>query len=114
MERYLAQTDIVFIALKRFDVLSNNWHGYQQMESNKTLILGVTTKGHKVFLRTNLSDIYLDAHGELQCKDNANWSKLLQIGRDAVYEMADTELLPIFLNEYYKGKASFTFEVESN
>jgi hypothetical protein len=112
VERYLAQTDIVLITLKRFDVLSNNWHGYQQMESNKTLILGVTTKGHKVFLRTNLSEIYLDATGKLQCKDSENWSKLLQIGRDAVYEMVDTELLPLFLNEYYKGKASFTFEVE--
>jgi hypothetical protein len=87
-------------------------HGNQLMEMNKTLILGITSKGQKVFLRTNLSDVYLDSEGKLQCRDNANWSKLLQIGRDTVHEMADTGLLPIFLNEYFKGKASFTFEVE--
>ena len=82
------------------------------MEMNRTLILGVTSKGHKVFLHTNLSNIHLDANDQLQCVDKANWSKLLQIGREAVYEMAETGLLSQFLHEYYKGKATFTFEVE--
>ena len=79
---------------------------------NRTLILGTNSGTHNITLHTNLTNTYLDSEGRLQCNHSSEWSKLLQIAQQAVYDIADSGLIPLFLHEYYKGKACFTFEID--